>query len=274
MSIKLSPDRLGCIGAKPGARNSNAWFTPATNDLVKPFVNTDAVTFLNSQIPGSVDLVLTDPPYIISRKSGFKQMGSKGVKRFGISVDFGKWDNTDAATHFELMKTFTRGCYAALRDGGTIIVWYDVWKIESMANHLRSAGFHKLRLVEWLKTNPVPLNSKSGYLSNAREIAIVGIKGGRATFHSEYDNGVYSFPIHRDGGKRLHPTQKSLAITSQLIAKHSNKGDLVVDPFSGSGTHLVAARMAGRRYAGCELDPAYFEIASKRLMAAQPGELL
>ncbi len=237
------------------------------------FQNTDAVSFLAATAKGSVDLVLSDPPYIISRKSGFAKMGSKGVKRFGVSIDFGAWDNTTPESHAELMSQCARGWFAALRDGGTCIVWYDLWKIESLAKHLTDAGFRKLRFVEWLKKNPVPLNSKSGYLSNAREIALVAVKGGKATFHSAYDSGVYSGPIHRDGGKRLHPTQKPLGITGQLISKHSNPGDLVMDTFAGSGTHLVAAHMAGRRYAGCELDKHYYEVAKKRLAAAQKGIL-
>ncbi len=237
------------------------------------FQNTDAVSFLGAYQERSVDLVLSDPPYIISRKSGFKQMGSKGVKRFGVSIDFGAWDNTTPESHAELMSQCANGWFSALRDGGTCIIWYDLWKIESLAKHLTDAGFRKLRLVEWLKTNPVPLNSKSGYLSNAREIALVAVKGGKATFHSVYDNGLYSGPIHRDGGKRLHPTQKPLSITTQLILKHSNPGDLVMDTFVGSGTHLVAAQTAGRRYCGCEVDKHYYEVASKRLLAAQQGIL-
>ncbi len=266
------------IRSRYGIHNYTAGAAQALSDTrttdSQGFKNTDAVSFLADQPPGSVDLVLTDPPYIISRKSGFKNMGANGVKRFGISVDFGKWDNTDPATHAELMAACARGWYAALRDGGTAIVWYDLWKVESLAKHLTNAGFHKLRLIEWLKTNPVPLNSKAGYLSNAREVAIVAVKGGRATFNSQYDNGLYSFPIHRDGGKRLHPTQKSLAITSLLIAKHSNRGDLVIDTFAGSGTHLVSAFMAGRRYAGCELDKRYFQLASARLLSTKPEDLL
>ncbi len=72
------------------------------------------------------------------------------------------------------------------------------------------------------------MNSKTNYLTNAREIAVVGVKGGKPTFHSEYDNGVYSYPICHDKG-RFHPTQKPIALLEELIEKHSNEGDLVLD---------------------------------------------
>lgn len=103
-----------------------------------------------------------------------------------------------------------------------------------------------------VKTNPVPLNSKTNYLTNSREIALVGVKGGSPTFNSEYDNGIYKYPICHDKG-RFHPTQKPLALISDLIEKHSVKDDLVLDCFSGSGTTAVAAAKTGRRFVGCEM---------------------
>jgi DNA modification methylase len=115
-----------------------------------------------------------------------------------------------------------------------------------------------------LKTNPVPINSKINYLTNSREIAIVGVKKGKPTFHSEYDKGVYEYPICHDKG-RFHPTQKPLALMEDLILKHSNEGDLVVDCFAGSATTAVAAHNTGRNFVGCEIDPEYYEKSVKRL---------
>lgn len=115
-----------------------------------------------------------------------------------------------------------------------------------------------------MKTSPVPLNSKTNYLTNSREIAVSGVKGGKPTFHSEYDNGVYEFPICRDKG-RFHPTQKPLALIEALIEKHSNPGDLVVDCFSGSGTCALASARLGRNFKGCELSPEYWEKSMRRL---------
>ena len=151
-----------------------------------------------------------------------------------------------------------------LRKGGTLICFYDLWKLTTLKEYLEKAKFKQLRFIEWLKTNPVPLNSKTNYLTNAREIAILGVKGGRPTFHSEYDNGIYKYPICHDKG-RFHPTQKPLALIEELIKKHSEEGDVVVDCFSGSGTTAVAANNTGRNFIGCELSKEYYDKSIKRI---------
>ena len=112
------------------------------------------------------------------------------------------------------------------------------------------------------------MNSKVNYLTNAREIAVTATKGKKPTFHSSHDPGIYKGPTSRRG--RVHPTQKPLWLMKALIEKHSNIGDLVFDPFAGSGTSLVAAKQLGRRYLGCELSPEYAEHARRRVEAAEP----
>ena len=83
-------------------------------------------------------------------------------------------------------------------------------------------------------------------------------------YHSEYDNGIYKYPICHDKG-RFHPTQKPLALIEDLIKKHSEEGDMVVDCFSGSGTTAVAASNTGRNFVGCELSKEYYDKSIKRL---------
>jgi len=108
------------------------------------------------------------------------------------------------------------------------------------------------------------LNSSRNYLTNCREIALLGVKVGSPTFNSKYDNAIYSYPLQ--GGKdRFHPTQKSLLLFQDLIAKHSNPGDLVIDPFSGSGTTAVASKITERNFLGCEVDETFFEKSLARL---------
>ena len=122
-----------------------------------------------------------------------------------------------------------------------------------------------IRQIIWQKTNPVPLNMRSTYLSNSREMAVSGVKVGKPTFNSEYDTGIYEYPIPRHNGKRVHPTQKPLQLFEDLILKHSNLDDLVVDPFLGSGTTGVAAIKNLRRFSGCDIDSKYVEIALERI---------
>ncbi len=219
----------------------------------------DFRAFLRSLPRASVDLILTDPPYTISRKTGFANV-VHGEKRFAVSMDFGDWDHKQIN-----LSVFAREAYAALKKGGTAIVWYDIWKLGQVADAMSEAGFRMLRLIVWNKTNPVPLNSKALYLTGAREMAVLGVRGSRPTFHGEYDSGDYEFPIPRHGGKRIHPTQKPLALFKELVCKHSNSGDMVVDPFLGSGTTAVAALQNERAFAGCDIDPAYVKAAKARV---------
>jgi len=217
----------------------------------------------------SVHLVLTDPPYIISRKSGMQsykdslEKGGKVDEKFGkkyaITTEFGEWDSS--FTIDDLEKTINE-FYRILRPGGSCIIFFDVWKIETLTNLL--SKFSKHRFVEWIKTNPMPVNQYATYLSNAREIAISCVKGGKATFNSKYDNGVYNYPIY--GGKdRFHPTQKSLPMFEELIKKHSNEGDTIVDPYAGSGTTALAAKNTNRLYLCCEPSDEYFQKGYNRV---------
>lgn len=113
-------------------------------------------------------------------------------------------------------------------------------------------------MIEWIKTNPQPLNSGVNYLTNCREIALVAIKGAKPTFNSRYDNGIYMFPLQ--GGKlRFHPTQKSLALFEELIKKHSNENDVILDTFLGGGTTAIACKNTGRQFKGCEILQEYYD---------------
>ena len=95
-------------------------------------------------------------------------------------------------------------------------------------------------------------------MTNCREIALIGVKGGKPTFNSEYDNGIYKYPLQ--GGKnRFHPTQKSLLLFEELIDKHSNEGDLVLDTFLGSGTTAIACKNKKRKFTGCEISQEYYD---------------
>ena len=219
----------------------------------------DFKAFLRNMPKNSVDLVLTDPPYTISRKTGFKDV-KNGVKRFAVNMEFGEWDKVQID-----LDALASGAYYALRKGGTAIVWYDIWKITPLQEALEKAGFTMFRLIVWQKTNPVPLNSKVNYLSNSREIAVLAVKGGKPVFHGTYNNGVYDYPIPRHNGNRIHPTQKPIDLFADLICQHSNIGDLVIDPFLGSGTTAIAALRERREFKGCDIDAKYTMAAKKRV---------
>ena len=148
--------------------------------------------------------------------------------------------------------------YKKLKKGGTVIIFFDLWKISYLKEMMEKHKFKQIRMIEWIKTNPQPLNSKTNYLTNCREIALLGVKIGKPTFNSKYDNGIYNFPLQ--GGKdRFHPTQKSIKLFEALIEKHSEEGDIVVDTFLGGGTTAIACKKTNRKFKGCEINKEYYD---------------
>jgi len=227
------------------------------------FTNESCFDFLKRINSNSVDLVLIDPPYEVSRDTNFQSGQAKGkdTDRFRVSMNFGDWD-----AGFSGLDLVIYEIYRILKKGGTLICFYDLWKITILKEYFDKAKFKQIRFIEWVKTNPVPLNSKVNYLTNAREIALIGVKNGKPTFNSAYDNGIYEYPICHDKW-RFHPTQKPLELIMELIAKHSNEGDVVVDCFAGSATTAVGAYLLDRNFLGCELLTEYYDKAVERLSA-------
>ena len=215
--------------------------------------NANCFDFLPTLENNSVDLVLIDPPYEILEKSWYKDRFHAGDESFG------KWDTQNLD-----MLTVIQELYRILKTGGTLICFYDLWKINFLKEWLEQAHFKQIRFIEWIKTNPVPLNSKLNYLTNAREVALTAVKKGNATFNSSYDKGIYEYGICQEKNK-FHPTQKPLKLIEQLILKHSHIDDTVLDCFFGSGTTAEACLTTHRKFIGCELSKEYYEKAKVRL---------
>ena len=264
--------------------------------------NTEGLEFLNNIDSSSVNLVLTDPPYIISRESGMnshynqvKTNEENGVssvktqsewekystennipdkykdnyikygtiygKKYCVKTDYGNWDSEFT---LEILEEFIKEYYRVLKDNGTIIIFFDIWKISQLKELLEKHKFRQVRFIEWIKTNPQPLNSKLNYLTNCREIALTAVKKSKPTFNSQYDNGTYFYPLQ--GGKnRIHPTQKSLKLFEELIIKHTNEGDIVIDTFLGGGTTAFACKNTQRNFKGSELNKEYYDKVIKIL---------
>lgn len=219
--------------------------------------NQNCMDFLPAIESDSVGLIIIDPPYQISQHDSFS-VGGMG-KFHSVSLDFGEWDY-----NFTIMEDVIKECYRILKPTGTLICFYDIWKMSELKSYMEQAKFKQIRFIEWLKTNPVPLRSTSNYLTTSREIALVSCKVGKPTFNSSYDNGVYSYGVCHDKD-RFHPTQKPVNLIEDLIIKHSNKGDLVLDCFAGSGTTAIACINTERNFIGCELDSTYYQKSKKRI---------
>jgi len=280
-----------------GDITTNTVMTSTTSELNNIEIkNVDGLEYLSTILDGSIDLILTDPPYIISKKTGmnshynnvkhneehniefvktqeewmkFKtensildddnkdnyiKYGTIYGKKYCVRTDYGVWDNEFT---MEILENFICEYYKKLKNGGTMIIFFDIWKISLLKEIMEKYKFKQIRFIEWIKTNPQPLNSSVNYLTNCREIALLGIKGTKPTFNSKYDNGIYMFPLQ--GGKnRFHPTQKSLGLFEELITKHSNENDIVLDTFLGGGTTAIACKNTKRGFKGCEISTEYF----------------
>jgi site-specific DNA-methyltransferase (adenine-specific) len=176
-------------------------------------------------------------------------------KKYCVKTEYGDWDNDFT---IEIVEQFICEYYKKLRNGGTLIIFFDLWKITILKEIMERHKFKQIRMIEWIKTNPQPLNSKVNYLTNCREIALVGIKKSKPTFNSKYDNGIYMFPLQ--GGKiRFHPTQKSIKLFEDLIKKHTNENDVVLDTFLGGGTTALACKNTNRKFKGCEISEEYYD---------------
>ena len=188
-------------------------------------------------------------------KDNYVKYGTIYGKKYCVKTDYGEWDSN---FNMDLLEQFIGEYYKKLRKGGTLIMFFDLWKITDLKNLLEKYNFKQIRFIEWIKTNPQPRNSKVNYLTNCREIALIGVKGGTPTFNSRYDNGIYTYPLQ--GGKnRFHPTQKSLLLFEDLITKHSNENDVVLDTFLGSGTTAIACKNTRRNFKGCEISEEYYK---------------
>lgn len=227
-------------------------------------INDDCIVYLDKIESDSVNLILIDPPYLVSRSSNFKKISETTSKematKYNISIDFGDWDKEELNWN-NLFSQFSR----ILKKGGTLIIFYDVWKSSELKDFADIYKFKQPRVGIWSKTNPVPINSSVNYLSNANEYFFTFIKGSSPTFNSKYDNAIYRYPICHGKERYQHPTQKPLQLIVDLVSKHSNSGDLVLDCFAGTGTTGHACKLLDRDFILIEKDDKYFEIITDRL---------
>lgn len=235
-------------------------------------VNADCFEYLKTIESGSIDLILTDPPYDISRNSNFSKVSESAsdfmkTKYSKHSIDFGEWDTT-----IDLDVLFGE-YYRVLKKGGTLIIFYDVWKSNQLKELAQKWKFKQPRVGMWLKNNPTPINSKSNYLSNAHEFFFTFVKDKKPTFNSEYDNAIYKYPLCHGKERLEHPTQKPLSLIKEMIQKHSNEGDIVLDTFSGSGTTAEACQILNRRFICIEKDEKYYKLSIERIKQLELKEI-
>src|SRR5436189_3207932 len=232
----------------------------------------------------SVDLVFADPPYNLQLQGDLKRPDDSRVE----AVD----DAWDKFSSFSAYDDFTRAwliaCRRVMKRSATLWVIGSYHNIFRVGTSLQELGFWILNDVVWRKSNPMP-NFRGRRFTNAHETLIWAAReaGGKGyTFNYEaLKAGNDDVQMRSDwtfalctgeerlkggNGKKLHPTQKPEALLARVILASSRPDDLVLDPFSGTGTTGAMAKRLGRRFVGVEREAAYAAAAQKRIAAVEP----
>jgi len=224
---------------------------------------------------GRFDMIFADPPYFLSN-GGITCHAGKMVK-----VDKGQWDKSKGPeVNHEFNMSWLSRCQALLKPSGTLWVSGTHHVIYSIGYAMQQLGMKILNDITWEKPNPPP-NLSCRYFTHATETIIWAAKNDKSkhcfNYHAmrELNAGkqmksVWTFTAsngdEKDFGK--HPTQKPVALLERIILSSTNEGDLILDPFAGSSTTGVAAIKLKRRFVGCELEPEYLVLSTKRLERA------
>ncbi|HVV94203.1 MAG TPA: site-specific DNA-methyltransferase [Hyphomicrobiales bacterium] len=240
----------------------------------------DCVAELSKLPAGSIDLVFADPPYNLQLQRALHRPDQSLVD----AVD----DDWDRFASFEAYDAFTRAWLLAVRrvmkpDAALWVIgsYHNIFRVGAL---LQDLGFWILNDVVWRKANPMP-NFRGRRFTNAHETMIWAARSAEARYVFNYEalkagnedlqpRSDWFLPICtgaerlKDGqGRKLHPTQKPEALLHRVLLASSRPGDLVLDPFAGSGTTGAVAKRLGRRFLGIERDPDYAAAAEARIAA-------
>jgi site-specific DNA-methyltransferase (adenine-specific) len=240
----------------------------------------DCISVLDTLPTDSIDMIFADPPYNLSN-NGFTCHAGRAV-----SVNKGKWDKSEGVEKdFEFHRLWIDACRRVLKPNGTIWISGTYHSIYASGIALQLGGYHILNDICWFKPNASP-NLSCRFFTASHETLIWARKSkkGSHTFnYSHMKNGDFPTDNLKSPGKQMrsvwsigspkksekrygkHPTQKPEALLERIILASTNPGDIVLDPFLGSGTTAVVAVRHGRLFQGIEKDADYINLAQKRI---------
>ncbi|UYN99564.1 MAG: site-specific DNA-methyltransferase [Devosia sp.] len=244
----------------------------------------DCIDHMNSLPAGSIDLIFADPPYNLQLEQGLTRPDQSKVD----AVD-DDWDKFDSFAHYDAFtKAWMSAAKRLLKPDGAMWVIGSYHNIFRVGTALQDLGFWMLNDVVWRKANPMP-NFRGTRFTNAHETLIWAAKSqkSRVTFNYEAmklandDTQMRSdwlFPIctgaerlKGEDDSKLHPTQKPEALLFRILNATTKPGDVVLDPFFGTGTTGAVARKLGRHFIGIEREASYIEGARERIASIRPG---
>lgn len=225
------------------------------------------------EIPSkSIDMIFADPPYFLSG-DGITCSGGKMV-----SVNKGEWDKKKTIDEkHEFNREWIRLCYRVLKDNGTIWISGTMHNIYSIGMALEEEGFKIINNITWKKLNPPPNISCRCFVHSTETIlwAQKDLKNVKHKFNytvmKELNGGkqmkdVWESSLTKPSEKKYgkHPTQKPMAILERIILASTDEGDLILDPFNGSGTTGIVANKLKRKYIGIDTEKEYLDLTIKR----------
>jgi site-specific DNA-methyltransferase (adenine-specific) len=232
----------------------------------------DCLEILAAIPEGCVDLIFADPPYFLSNNGITCHAGRM------VSVNKGDWDRSRGAdANHDFNRAWLAACQRVLKPDGSIWVSGTSHVIHSVGFAMQQLGFKLLNDISWVKPNPPP-NLSCRYFTHATETIIWAAKNKQSRHKFNYRHMK-----EISGGKQMksvwnilppdkaektfgkHPTQKPVALLERILLASSNEGDLVLDPFMGSGTTVIAAFRLRRRALGCEFDFASVSLSLRRI---------
>ena len=249
--------------------------SPAFQSVGVALYHEDSLAFMTDlakEHPGGLfDMVFADPPYFLSNGGISCHAGEM------VSVDKGGWDKSmGAEANHEFNLEWLRLCQALLKPNGTIWVSGTHHVIHSVGYAMQSLGMKILNAITWEKPNPPP-NLSCRYFTHSTETVLWAAKSKKSKHCFNYQD-----MRQENGGKQMktvwrmgapskaekscgkHPTQKPLELLGRIIRASTNEGDLVFDPFAGSGTTGIAAICCGRHFIGCEREREYIDLSAAR----------
>ncbi len=258
--------------------------TPDKAAFLDSILRGDCVSQMNKLPARSVDLIFADPPYNLQLEGDLLRPNNSKVD--GVDDDWDKFSSFESYDQFT--REWLKSARRVLSDSGSIWVIGSYHNIFRVGAILQDLGFWILNDVIWRKTNPMP-NFRGRRFTNAHETMIWATRSEKQksyTFNYEAMKALnddlqmrsdWLLPIC-NGGERLkdgkggkaHPTQKPEALLHRVILASSNEGDVVLDPFFGTGTTGAVAKRLGRRWIGIEREQRYIDAATKRLASIVP----
>lgn len=249
------------------------------NDDYQLFLG-DCIEVMKAFPENSVDFMFADPPYFLSNDGISVKSGKQ------VSVNKGDWDRTSGVdSDFEFHKSWLKEAQRLLSPNGTIAVSGTYHSIFQCGFAMQQLGFRILNDLIWFKPNAAPnlagrnfaaahetiiwasKNSESRHTFNYQDLKGLDLPEDKFKNPGKQMRSVWSIPSTPQSEKAYgkHPTQKPLALLDRLISAATTKGQLVLDPFMGSGTTGVAARDLERLFIGIEISPDYLKLARKRI---------